>query len=77
MVANHADRAHMEDIRGQNLVRSARGTVENPGKNVAQQRGRSRGISRSGWGRQKRFVDYKGIYTELAPDMNTWANRGV
>ena len=58
-IANRADKAHMEDIRTPNLVRSAQGTVEKPGKNVAQQRGRSRGIYRSGWGRQKRFTAYK------------------
>ena len=36
------------DVRA--MTRSARGTVEQPGRQVAQKRGLNRGISRSGWG---------------------------
>jgi putative transposase len=32
------------------MTRSARGTIEQPGRGVAQQRGLNRAISRNGWG---------------------------
>lgn len=49
-IARRFDTIHIEalDVRG--MTRSARGTVEQPGRQVAQKRGLNRGISRSGWG---------------------------
>jgi putative transposase len=38
-----------EDLRVRNMVRSAKGTVEHPGTNVAQKRGLNRSISEQGW----------------------------
>jgi putative transposase len=49
-IARRFDTIHIEalDVRG--MTRSARGTVEQPGRQVAQKRSLNRGISRSGWG---------------------------
>ncbi|WP_425582260.1 RNA-guided endonuclease InsQ/TnpB family protein [Streptomyces synnematoformans] len=41
------------------MVRSARGTVEEPGKNVAQKSGLNRSISREAWGRTVAMLAYK------------------
>ena len=48
----------MEDLKIKNMTRSAKGTVENPGKNVAQKRGLNRSILAQGWGMfRKRLTD--------------------
>ena len=39
----------IEDLRVKHMIRSAKGTVENPGKNVAQKRGLNRAISAQAW----------------------------
>jgi putative transposase len=39
----------VEDLAVTNMVRSARGTVENPGRRVAQKAGLNRGIQDAGW----------------------------
>lgn len=44
------DIIRIEDLKIGNMARSARGTIENPGKNVAQKRGLNRGILENGWG---------------------------
>ncbi|MGO4750551.1 RNA-guided endonuclease InsQ/TnpB family protein [Streptomyces sp. 2MCAF27] len=42
-----------------NMVKSARGTVDNPGKNVAQKSGLNRSISQEAWGRTVTMLRYK------------------
>jgi putative transposase len=42
-----------------NMVKSARGTVEEPGKNVAQKAGLNRAISQEAWGRTVTMLTYK------------------
>ncbi|WP_330289343.1 RNA-guided endonuclease InsQ/TnpB family protein [Streptomyces sp. NBC_00576] len=42
-----------------NMVKSARGTVEEPGKNVAQKSGLNRSISQEAWGRTVAMLAYK------------------
>ncbi len=42
-----------------NMVKSARGTVEEPGKNVAQKSGLNRSISGEAWGRTVTMLTYK------------------
>lgn len=49
-IARRFDLIRIENLQVNALMKSARGTVENPGKNVAQKRGTSRGISESNWG---------------------------
>ena len=48
-----------EDTKIRNMTRSAQGTVEEPGTNVAQKRGLNRSILRQGWGQLRGFVEYK------------------
>ena len=40
----------VEDLNIKSMTRSAKGTAEQPGRNVRQKAGLNRGISRSGWG---------------------------
>jgi transposase len=45
------DLIHVEDLQIKNLVRSARGTIEMPGRNVRAKAGLNRSIHAAGWGR--------------------------
>ena len=47
------DLVAIEDLRVKNMVRSAKGTVEEPGKNVAQKAGLNRSIQSQAWSVQK------------------------
>ncbi len=62
-IADIHDLVIFEDLNIQGMTRSAKGSVEKPGKNVAQKRGLNRAILRSGWGRLERYMSYK-AYTE-------------
>jgi putative transposase len=48
-----------EDLRVVNMMASASGTIENPGKNVAQKKGLNRRIADQGWGEADRQLEYK------------------
>lgn len=49
----------IEDLRVANMVRSAKGTVAAPGKNVASKRGLNRAISNQAWGTFRRRLEDK------------------
>src|SRR6266571_3077347 len=49
-IARRFDVIRVEDLQVTNMTRSAKGTRENPGRNVRQKTGLNRGILRSGWG---------------------------
>jgi putative transposase len=49
-IARRFDMIRVEDLRIRDMTRSAKGTVENPGRNVRAKAGLNRGIRRSGWG---------------------------
>jgi putative transposase len=49
-LARRFDVVRVEDLHVKGMTRSARGTMENPGSNVAQKAGLNRGILKSGWG---------------------------
>jgi putative transposase len=49
-IARRFDLIRVEDLRIGNMTRSAKGTFENPGRNVRAKAGLNRGIMRSGWG---------------------------
>jgi transposase len=49
-IARRFDVIRVEDLRIRDMTRSAKGTVENPGRNVRAKAGLNRGIRRSGWG---------------------------
>jgi putative transposase len=48
-IARRFDVIRVEDLQIGNMTRSAKGTRENPGRNVRQKAGLNRGILRSGW----------------------------
>ena len=65
----------MEDLRVKNMTRSAKGTVDAPGKNVKAKSGLNRAILRVGWGMFRTMLTYKqawgGGKLILVPPQNT------
>ncbi len=49
----------LEDLKISNMTGSAKGTVDNPGKNVQQKSGLNRSILDQGWGEFIRQLEYK------------------
>ena len=58
-IARRFDVIRVEDLKIGNMTRSARGTRENPGRNVRQKAGLNREILRSGWGLLVRRLEEK------------------
>ena len=58
-IARRFDVIRVEDLNIKNMTRSAKGTVERPGRNVTAKTGLNRGISRSGWGLLVRRLEDK------------------
>jgi putative transposase len=48
-IARRYDTIRIEDLKVRNMVRSARGSIENPGRNVRQKSGLNRSILAAGW----------------------------
>jgi len=49
----------VEDLQVRNMSKSARGTLEEPGKRVAQKSGLNKAILDQGWGMFRRMLEYK------------------
>ncbi|WP_344392723.1 transposase, partial [Streptomyces aureus] len=49
----------VEQLQITNMVKSAKGTIESPGRNVAQKSGLNRSISQEAWGRTVTLLTYK------------------
>jgi putative transposase len=58
-LARRYDLIRVEDLKIRNMTRSARGTREQPGRNVRQKAGLNREIMRSGWGLLVQRLDDK------------------
>jgi putative transposase len=58
-IARRFDVIRVEDLNIRNMTRSAKGTIETPGRNVAAKAGLNREISRSGWGLLVRRIQDK------------------
>jgi putative transposase len=58
-LARTADLIRLEDLRVAQMTRSARGTIENPGRGVRQKAGLNRAILSSGWGAFARRLEDK------------------
>ena len=58
-IARRFDLIRVEDLQIRNMTRSAKGTPENPGRNVRAKAGLNRGILRSGWGLLVRRLEQK------------------
>jgi putative transposase len=52
----------LEDLQVRNLSRSAKGTVEKPGRNVAQKAGLNKAILDQGWGTFRRMLEFKQVW---------------
>jgi putative transposase len=58
-LARRFDVIGVEDLKIATMTRSAKGTVAEPGRRVAQKRGLNRGILASGWGRLVARLEHK------------------
>ncbi len=58
-IARRFDVIRVEDLQITNMTRSAKGTRDDPGRNVRQKTGLNRGILRSGWGLLVRRLEEK------------------
>ena len=58
-IARRFDVIRVEDLQVKNMTRLARGTRENPGRNVRAKAGLNRGILGSGWGLLVRRLEEK------------------
>ena len=58
-IADRAGTAVVEKLNTKGMTRSAKGTVEDPGRNVKQKSGLNRAILSSGWGLLERNLAYK------------------
>ena len=61
IVNSIADVIVLEDLKLKNMTKSAAGTQENPGKNVAAKSGLNRSLLSRNLGQQFEFIKYKGI----------------
>ncbi|MFD8717602.1 RNA-guided endonuclease InsQ/TnpB family protein [Streptomyces sp. NPDC059629] len=59
MLARTYDLIRFEKLNIKNMTRSAKGTAEQPGRNVAQKAGLNRGILAQGWGLLRRRTEQK------------------
>lgn len=59
IIARRYDRIRLEDLRIKNMTRSAKGTVEQPGRNVRQKAGLNRAILAQGWGLLAQRIGHK------------------
>ncbi len=58
-IVRRFDVIRVEDLQVKNMTRSAKGTLETPGRNVSQKAGLNRGVLRSGWGLLVRRLEDK------------------
>ena len=74
-VARKYDHVVIEDLKLKNMTRSAKGTIEAPGKNVKAKSGLNRTILNANLGQVSQFLAYKLSYSgkilEKVPPMNT------
>lgn len=52
----------IEDLQVKNMSKSAKGTVDDPGTQVAQKSGLNKAILDQGWGMFRRMLDYKQVW---------------
>jgi putative transposase len=58
-IARHYDVIRIEDLKIANMTRSARGTIDTPGRNVRQKAGLNRSVLQQGWGMFAKQLEYK------------------
>ena len=60
-ITNEYSTVCIEDLKTRNMSKSAKGTIESPGKNVKAKSGLNRVILKTGWGEIKRMLEYKAL----------------
>ena len=58
-ISNRFGLVVIEDLKVRNMTASAKGTIEEPGTNVAQKKGLNRSILNQGWGMLEAKIEYK------------------
>ena len=73
-IARDYDVIRVEDLDVRNMTRSAKGTVERPGRNVRQKAGLNRAILASGWGMFAARLEHKaaGRLEKVNPAFTSW-----
>ena len=73
-IARDYDLIRVEDLDVRNMTRSAKGTVERPGRNVRQKAGLNRAILASGWGMFAARLEHKaaGRLEKVDPAFTSW-----
>ena len=71
MLADTAGLLVIEDLKTKAMTRSARGTVEQPGRHVRQKAGLNREILNTGWSQLRRMLEYKATHLEAIAPMYT------
>ena len=61
----------MENLNVKGMTTSAKGTVENPGRNVKAKSGVNRTVIQTGWSQFAHFTDYKAARIEFVPAHHT------
>ena len=66
-IASASDLVYLEDLKAKNLTKSARGTVDDPGRNVKQQSGLNGVILDSGWYKLEQFLKEQAVVHKIDP----------
>jgi len=66
-VADQAGVVVIEDLNTSGITKSAKGTIENPGKNVSQKAGLNREILNTGWSQLENYLGYKTEIVRVSP----------
>lgn len=70
-LADTAGMVVIEDLQVAKMTRSAKGSLDAPGKNVAAKAGMNRTILATGWGELRRNVEYKAAHIVAVDPRNT------
>ena len=71
VLAGTAGLLAVEDLKTKAMTRSAKGSAENPGRNVRQKAGLNREILNTGWAQLRQMLEYKAAHVEAVPPMYT------
>ena len=67
LITSSSTLVFLEDLKTKGMARSAKGTIEQPGKNVKAKSGLNREILKTGWGQMERFLSERGYVHKVNP----------